>query len=87
MSRTSRVRLILLLTFCLVVGCGGGASDSDREPGGNQGTTQRESPQRETAKVTVPEGTVFVIALDQSLSSKTSSRGEPVQADSRRSSS
>jgi len=82
MSRTSRVRLILLLTFCLVVGCGGGASDSDREgnAGKDPGTTQRESPQRETALVTVPEGTVFVIALDQGLSSKTNSRGDPVQA-------
>jgi hypothetical protein len=55
-------------------GGGGSAARRDREP------APREPEPARTAQVVVPNGTTFTISLDQPLSSKTSSPGQPVRA-------
>jgi len=76
--------LMLLVPLAVALGCGGGGDQSaeDKDAGaGAGGGGHRESPEpAATTLVVVPAGTTFTIAIDQALSSKTNSPGDPVKA-------
>jgi hypothetical protein len=94
-TRNMMTRMVLLsMALWLHLGCSNGdrteknANEderrAEREGGARSGSANRQrAPEPEaprTAQVAVPSGTTFTISLDQPLSSKTSTAGEPVRA-------
>lgn len=76
--------LAFLAIALLSGGCAQQGSEAEKGAGGGQeqrggGVSERE-PEQHTVEVAVPAGTTFAIALDQALSSKTNSAGDPVRA-------